>query len=110
MRVPRAVSPRRGARDNGAYVNNGTVAASLFWSSGEAVADLDATNLGVCHYNDSTAHRPNDYGCCLTMRCGDGGAGADWLFQLALPTSGDPKWRRNVNKTGWSSWWTWSTA
>lgn len=93
--------------DNGAYVNNGSVAASLFWSSGEAVADLDAANLGVCHYTDSTAHRPNDYGCCLTMM---GGPDKDWLFQLALPTRGDPKWRRNINSNGWSTWWTWATS
>ena len=96
--------------DNGAYVNNGSVAASLFWSSGGAIADLDAANLGVCHYNDSTAHRPNDYGCCITMRSGNGEAGNNWLFQLALPTLGDPKWRRNINGTGWSVWWTWATA
>lgn len=36
--------------------------------------------------------------------------GMFWLFQLALPTFGDPKWRRNINGTGWSAWWTLATA
>lgn len=44
------------------------------------------------------------------MRCGDGGQGANWVFQLALPTVGDPKWRRNINGSGWTSWWTWATS
>lgn len=96
--------------DNGVYVNNGPAASALFWSSGDSVADLDEANLGVCHYDVSTDHRPNDYGCCLTMRCGDGGQGANWFFQLALPTVGDPKWRRNINGAGWTIWWTWATS
>lgn len=98
------------AVDNGAYVNNGPAASALFWSSGDSVADLDEANLGVCHYDVSTDHRPNDYGCCLTMRCGDGRQGANWVFQLALPTVGDPKRRRNINGSGWTSWWTWATS
>lgn len=104
------VSGGRLSVDNGAYVNNGPAASALFWSSGDSVADLDEANLGVCHYDVSTDHRPNDYGCCLTMRCGDGRQGANWVFQLALPTVGDPKWRRNINGSGWTSWWTWATS
>lgn len=96
--------------DNGVYANNGPAASALFWSSGDTVADLDKANLGVCHYGTNTNHRPNDYGCCLTMRCGNGGQSSEWVFQLALPTLGDPKWRRNINGAGWSSWWTWTTS
>lgn len=29
-----------------------------------------------------------------------------WLFEFALPTMGDPYWRRNINGGGWTSWWT----
>lgn len=64
--------------------------------------DLDACGPGVFSYNASTANRPTDYGTCVCIRAG----GGNWLFQLALPTEGDPLWRRNINGAGWSSWWT----
>lgn len=67
--------------------------------------DLDACGPGVFSYNASTANRPTDYGTCVCIRAGDGTTSI-WLFQLALPTEGDPLWRRNINGTGWTSWWT----
>lgn len=76
--------------------------------SGSKIAtDLDNVTPGVWMYNKETAHIPNDWGVCLTIwsnldREGQG----DWRFQLAFPTGGDPKWRRNINRGGWSSWWT----
>lgn len=76
--------------------------------SGSGIAtDLDNVTPGVWMYNVETAHIPNDWGVCLTIWSDlDREAQRDWRFQLAFPTSGDPKWRRNVNRTGWSSWWT----
>lgn len=70
-------------------------------------ADLDNVTPGVWMYNNETAHIPNDYGLCLTIwsdldRVGKG----DWRVQLSFPTVGDLKWRRNINRNGWSSWWT----
>lgn len=35
-----------------------------------------------------------------------GEANCDWKFQLAFPTAGDPKGWHNVNRGGWSDWWT----
>lgn len=67
--------------------------------------DLDTCGPGVFSYNASTAARPTDYGTCVCIRAGDGTT-STWLFQLALPTVGDPLWRRNINGAGWSSWWT----
>lgn len=63
---------------------------------------LDTCGPGVFSYNGSTANRPTDYGVCLSFVAGSG----DWLFQLALPTMGDPLWRRNINGAGWEGWWT----
>lgn len=72
------------------------------FAAGESVADLNACGPGVFSYNSSTANRPTSYGACVCIRAGDG----NWLFQVALPTAGDPLWRRNINGAGWSSWWT----
>lgn len=67
--------------------------------------DLDACGPGVFSYNESTANRPTDYGTCVCIRAGDGTDTGNWLFQVALPTIGDPYWRRNINGAGWTSWW-----
>jgi hypothetical protein len=69
-------------------------------------SDLDSCGPGVFSYSSSTANRPTDWGLCLSFGA-DGGA---WLFQLALPTLGEPCWRRNVNGGGWTAWWQFSTA
>jgi len=63
---------------------------------------LDTCGPGVFSYNESTANRPTGWGVCLSFVAGSG----NWLFQLALPTSGDPLWRRNINGAGWEGWWT----
>ena len=67
-------------------------------------SDLDACGPGVFSYNASTAARPTDYGTCVCIRAGDGMT-STWLFEFALPTMGDPYWRRNINGNGWTSWW-----
>jgi hypothetical protein len=63
---------------------------------------LDTCGPGVFTYNTSTKGRPTGYGVCVSLT-GDVG---HWLFQVALPTEGNPLWRRNINGGGWSSWWT----
>lgn len=63
---------------------------------------LDTCGPGVFTYDTSTESRPTSYGTCVCIRAG----GGNWLFQVALPTAGDPLWRRNINNVGWSSWWT----
>ena len=72
-------------------------------------SDLDACGPGVFSYNASTAARPTDYGTCVCIRAGDGTT-STWLFELALPTVGDPLWRRNINGAGWEGWWQWTTS
>ena len=71
------------------------------FAAGGSVADLDSCGPGVFSYNVSTANRPTDWGVCLSFVAASG----SWLFQLALPTMGDPHWRRNINGVGWTSWW-----
>ena len=66
------------------------------------VSDLNTCGPGVFSYKASTANRPTDYGVCLSFVAGSG----SWLFQVALPTVGDPHWRRNINGAEWTSWWT----
>lgn len=68
-------------------------------------SDLDTCGPGVFSYNTSTANRPTDWGTCVCIRAGDGTT-STWLFEFALPTVGDPLWRRNINGGGWTSWWT----
>ena len=68
-------------------------------------SDLDACGPGVFSYDTSTTSRPTDYGTCVCIRAGDGTT-STWLFEFALPTVGDPLWRRNINGGGWTSWWT----
>ena len=63
--------------------------------------NLDTCGPGVFSYDTSTASRPTSYGTCVCIRAG----GGNWLFQVALPTAGDPLWRRNINGGGWTSWW-----
>lgn len=81
-----------------------TVAGAL--AAGAAVADLDTCGTGVFSYDAATANRPTDYGVCLSLSAASG----IWLFQLALPTQGDPHWRRNINGAGWEGWWQWATS
>lgn len=90
------------------------LAAALLGTGGEGLSvthsqegvpvtsDLDACGPGVFSYDTSTESRPTSYGTCVCIRAG----GGNWLFQVALPTAGDPLWRRNINGAGWSSWWT----
>jgi hypothetical protein len=69
--------------------------------------DLNSATPGVWMYNTDTANNPTAWGVCLVLWSEvDGLASADWKFQLAFPTGGDPLWRRNVNRQGWTSWWT----
>lgn len=76
-------------------------------SGSGTAADLDNVTPGVWMYDIGTTHRPDDYGVCLVLWSDlDKNEGGDWRFQLAFPTSGDPKWRRNINRGGWSNWWT----
>nr|DAF04138.1 MAG TPA: hypothetical protein [Caudoviricetes sp.] len=73
-------------------------------------ADLNTATPGVWMYNTDTASSPSEWGVCLVLWSEvDGQANADWKFQLAFPTAGDPKWRRNINRQGWSNWWTMPT-
>lgn len=81
-----------------------TVAGAL--AAGDSVADLDTCGTGVFSYNVSTAHAPTSYGTCVSLSAASG----SWLFQLALPTGGEPHWRRNINGAGWSAWWQWATS
>lgn len=69
--------------------------------------NLNDCGPGFWWYNSSTSNRPTEYGVCLSIYSSDDGA---WKFQLALPTAGEPHWRRNVNNTGWSNWWSWTTS
>lgn len=72
--------------------------------------NLDIATPGVWMYNTDTTSKPTSWGVCLVLWSEvDGAANADWKFQLAFPTGGDPKWRRNVNRSGWSNWWTMHT-
>ena len=87
--------------------------SALWLADGEAVfaidtqpVNLDTCGPGLFKYGTATANRPTDYGICMSFEV-DGGS---WRFQLALPTSGDPHWRRNINNSGWSSWWQWTTS
>lgn len=76
------------------------------FSTDKCISDCNTCGTGYFHYAADTANRPNDWGLLLSFAVQDG----NWLFQVALPTSGDPHWRRNINGGGWSSWWTWATA
>jgi hypothetical protein len=81
-----------------------TVAGAL--AAGDSVADLDTCGTGVFSYNVSTAHAPTSYGACVSLSAASG----NWLFQVALPTEGEPHWRRNINGAGWTAWWQWATS
>lgn len=91
---------------DGVSIGGKPVSREAFLSAGSSVADLDACGAGVFTYNTSTANRPTDYGVCVCISADNG----NWLFQLALPTSGDPHWRRNINGYGWTAWWQWATS
>ena len=74
--------------------------------TGQYTSNLNTCEPGVYHYTSNTTGRPNDWGVCVCIFNSD----SKWKFQLALPTSGDPYWRRNINGAGWTKWWTWTTA
>ena len=76
---------------------------SLF---GTYASDLNTCEPGVYYYTSNTTGRPTDWGVCVCIFNGD----SKWKFQLALPTLGDPYWRRNINDAGWTQWWTWTTT
>ena len=77
------------------------------FACGRISKDLNSATPGVWIYNTDTANVPNDWGVCLVLWSEvNAAAGSDWKFQLAFPTVGDPKWRRNITRTGWSNWWT----
>jgi hypothetical protein len=89
----------------GLEVGGGPIARAAL--GGNAVTDdLDACGPGVFTYNTSTRGRPTNYGVVLSLT-GDAG---HWAFQLALPTSGEPHWRRDINGGGWTPWWQWATG
>lgn len=72
--------------------------------------NLDSATPGVWMYNTDTTSNPSSWGVCLVLWSEvDGAANSDWKFQLAFPTVGDPMWRRNINRQGWSNWWTMPT-
>lgn len=98
--------------NDGKYFTNNNVdrralTSDMFIGYSPTNNNLNDCGPGFWWYNPSTAHCPSNYGVCLTMWSGGDGA---WKFQLALPTVGDPKWRRNINNDGWSKWWTWATS
>lgn len=67
--------------------------------------DLNDATPGLWIYNTDTNNRPSNWGVCLVLWTQhEGNANSDWKFQLAFPTGGGPKWRRNINRAGWSSW------
>ena len=83
----------------------------MLFSGNRVSTDLDSATPGVWEYNSDTKNNPNDgWGVCLVLWSEEDAATmADWKFQLAFPTAGDPMWRRNINRGGWSSWWTMHT-
>lgn len=83
-----------------------TVSQSFRDPTSAVASDLNTCGPGVFQYNTDTANRPNDWGMCLSFVIENG----HWLFQVALPTAGDPHWRRNINGNGWTDWWTATTA
>lgn len=83
-----------------------SVSQSLRDPTNAIADDLNTCGPGVFLYNIDTANRPNDYGMCVSFVVQEG----NWVFQLALPTAGDPHWRRNINNAGWEGWWTATTA
>lgn len=93
---------------NGYALNHPEYMLKELLATGDSVTDLNTCGPGVFSYNASTANRPTDYGTCVCIRAG--GSTSTWLFQLALPTVGDPHWRRNINGGGWSAWWQWATS
>lgn len=86
--------------------DNDAIGHDIFDAGQRSVEDLNNVGSGICSYNSDTVNRPTEWGVCITMFAGD----RNWKFQLALPTMGDPHWRRNINSTGWSNWWSWTTS
>lgn len=101
---------------NGLSVTDGMLSAdkadltNMLFVCGRLSTNLDIATPGVWTYNTDTTSRPSSWGVCLVLWSEvDGAANGDWKFQLAFPTGGDPMWRRNINRTGWSQWWTMHT-
>ena len=101
---------------NGLGVADGMLSAdkadltNMLFACDRLSTDLDTATPGVWMYNTDTTSTPSSWGVCLVLWSEvDGAANADWKFQLAFPTGGDPKWRRNINRQGWSNWWTMHT-
>lgn len=99
----------KGAHADAAEGAAGTI-FSVMWDGKTETGnpqDLNDATPGLWTYNTDTKNRPNDWGICLVLWSQHKGeANSDWKFQLAFPTGGAPKWRRNINRSGWSSWWT----
>lgn len=98
---------------NGLCVADGMLSANkadltnMLFAANRLSTDLNAAAPGVWSYNAGSANRPSEYGVCLVLWSEvESGPYSDWKFQLAFPTGGGPKWRRNINRTGWSKWWT----
>lgn len=87
--------------------NDDAIMHDIFAASVDKPKDLNNVEAGICGYDRGTANAPTDWGICITMFVGDS---AEWKFQLAFPTLGEPHWRRNVNEGGWSNWWSWTTS
>ena len=96
-----AMSPAAYTLNHPEYLLSALLGGNDGGSGVPVTSDLDTCGPGVFTYNTSTESRPTDYGTCVCIRAG----GGDWLFEFALPTVGDPHWRRNINGAGWSSWW-----
>lgn len=98
---------------NGLSVTDGMLLADMkrLFSGNRVSTDLDSATPGVWEYNPDTKHNPNGkWGVCLVLWSEEDAAQtADWKFQLTFPTVGDPMWRRNINRNGWSNWWTMHT-
>lgn len=84
---------------------------NMLFAGDRMSSDLDSATPGIWEYATDTKSNPNGgWGVCLVLWSEKNAAQtADWKFQLAFPTSGDPMWRRNVNRGGWSNWWTMHT-
>lgn len=101
---------------NGLSVTDGMLSAdkadltNMLFACDRLSTNLDIATPGVWMYNTDTTSKPSSWGVCLVLWSEvDGAANGDWRFQLAFPTGGDPMWRRNINRNGWSQWWTMHT-
>lgn len=96
---------------NGLGVSDGMLSVdkidmtNMMFAGERTSEDLDTATPGVWIYHSSTTSKPNEWGVCLVLWSEVySAANSDWKFQLAFPTYGNLMWRRNINRTGWSSW------